>query len=87
MSTKLSESYAQLAKVFDSLEQARFEENKDFGQDVTGTFKWFISPAALYFLEKRSVEHWTCLKHNERFCWSLQQWHGFSEKGADISLV
>lgn len=85
--SKLSESYGQLAEVFNSLEEARFEENKDFGQDVTGTFKWFISPTALYFLEKRGVEHWTRLKHNERFRWSLQQWEGFSDKGADISLV
>lgn len=87
MSTKLSETYGQLAKIFQALETAHFHEGKDYGENITGCFKWFISPPALIYLEKRANVHWTQLKHNERFSWGLEIWEGYTSKGANINLV
>lgn len=85
--TKISETYEQLAKLFQSLEGAHFEEGKDFGENLTGCFKWFLSPPAVMFLEKRNVSCWTELKHNDRFSWKLQNWDGYRFPGVDINLV
>lgn len=85
--TKISETYAQLSKIFQSLEAAHFEEGRDFGENITGTFKWFLSPPAVIFLEKRSTPQWLQLKSNTRFKWGLEPWEGYTSKGAYINLV
>ncbi len=87
MSVKLSETYQQLGEIFKSLESAHFEEGKDFGENLTGCFKWFISPPAVLFLEKRAVLPWTKVKHNERFKWNLEPWEGYKAQGVSIDLV
>ena len=85
--TKISETYGQLSKIFQSLEAAHFEEGRDFGENITGAFKWFLSPPAVIFLEKRGVPHWLQLKNNDRLKWGLETWDGYTSKGAFINLV
>lgn len=84
---KTSETYGQLHKIFQSLEAAHFEEGKDFGENLTGCFKWFISPPAVIFLEKRAIPQWLQLKNNDRLKWGLEKWDGYTAKGAFINLV
>ncbi|MHC5763075.1 hypothetical protein [Nostoc sp.] len=51
--TQLSEAYRQLSGLFESLEKARFELDKDFGVNALDCSGWYISPPAVIFLEKR----------------------------------
>ena len=83
---KLSTSYAQLAKLFEFLENANFEEQKDFGENVAGAFTWFLSPPAAIYLEKRFKSQLAEFKNNPRFSWRPAPWHGYADKGIDISL-
>ena len=62
--TKLSETYHQLAKLFESLEAARFVAGTDFGENLSGCFQWFVSPECVHFLEERSFDFWNNLKNN-----------------------
>ena len=87
MSVKLSTTYEQLSNTFSSLEVAKFEEGVDFGENLTGCFKWFISPPAVLFLERRRITSWVELKHNERFKWYLESWQGHKSQGVGIDLV
>lgn len=85
--TKLSENYTQLGKLFASLEEARFEQGKDFGENITGCFKWFISPPAVIFLERRFNPHWIAIKNNHNFSWKMEDWEGYRAKAVDLSLI
>lgn len=84
---KISETYQQLSDLFNSLELAHFEEGKDFGENLTGCFQWFISPPAVVFLEKRNIIFWEELKRNTRFSWKMESWHGYNSQAIDIKLV
>lgn len=84
--TKLSETYRQLFKVFEALESASFLSGTDFGENVTGCFQWFVSPAAVGYLEKRDYDFWSALKKNQKVIFRLETWQGFKTEGANISL-
>ena len=85
--TRMSETYGQLHKIFQSLEAAHFEANRDFGENVAEHFTWFLSPPAVIFLERRQVPEWIRLKNNQRLRWELEKWEGYTSKGATINLV
>lgn len=83
---KLSDTYHQLARLFESLEAAHFVGGTDFGENLTGCFKWFLSPTAVHFLEERSFDFWENLKKNPKLIYSLEPWHGHQTQGASIAL-
>jgi len=85
--SKLSESFSQLSNIFECLEVARYQENKDFGANVAGCFEWYLSPPAVQFLEKRLNPHWMAIKYNQRFKWEMLPWHGYEGKGVSIKFV
>lgn len=84
---KISQGYEQLTDLFKSLEKAHFQEGVDFGENLTGCFKWFISPHAVIFLERRQVKAWAELKANSRFNCKSESWQGYDSCGADINLI
>lgn len=84
---KISQSYQQLGALFKSLEKANFEEGVDFGENLTGCFKWFISPHGIIFLENSKVKAWAELKANSRFKCKSESWQGYDSCGADINLI
>lgn len=83
---KLSETYHQLSRLFESLEKAHFCAGTDFGENLTGCFQWFLSPSAVHFLEERSFDFWNNLKSNQKIIYSLENWEGHKAQGANISL-
>jgi hypothetical protein len=83
---QLSETYGQLSKIFKSLEVAAFEEGKDYGENLTGCFKWFLSPTAALYLQKRFPEDWKELENNSRFSCRPIPWQGHKGLGFDINL-
>ena len=85
--SKISETYRQLFRLFEALENAHFEPGKDYGENLTGCFQWFISPPAVNYLEKRSYDFWKSLKQNQKIIYKLKHWEGFKSQGANINLV
>lgn len=83
---KLSDTYYQLFKLFESLEQARLVAGSDFGENLGGCFQWFLSPSAVIYLEKRNFDFWNELKGNRKIIYQLEPWQGFQTEGANISL-
>ncbi|MHC5829696.1 MAG: hypothetical protein ACYT04_80680 [Nostoc sp.] len=84
--TRFSETYRQLFRIFESLEKAHFVPGTDFGENLTGCFQWFISPSALVYLEIRGYDFWKSLKQNQKVLYKLEPWQGFKTEGANISL-
>lgn len=84
--TKLSETYQQLFKLFEALENANFQAGIDFGENLTGCFQWFVAPAAINHLESNSYDFWESLKQNRKVIYRLEIWPGFKDKAANISL-
>ncbi|OKH16825.1 hypothetical protein FACHB389_35260 [Nostoc calcicola FACHB-389] len=84
--TRLSEAYHQLAGVFEALEKARFELDKDFGVNALDCSGWYLSPSAVVYLEKRLDPNWSAIKYNQRFRWKTEIWDGFSNKGVSLVL-
>jgi len=82
----MSETYRQLFRLFESLENANFVPGTDFGENLTGCFQWFVSPAALGYLEKRSYDFWHSLKNNQKVIYRLESWEGYKGQAANISL-
>lgn len=85
--SQLSESYEQLSKMFKSLETAGFDEGKDYGENLTGCFQWFVSPPAALYLEKRFFGDMENLRSNSRFICKKTPWTGIKGDGLDINLV
>lgn len=81
-----SEGYFQLAGVFESLEKTGFKANREFGPNITGCFRWYLSPIALNFLEKNAIPQWEALKNNKLFNCVPEDWDGHNGKGMDIRL-
>lgn len=84
---KISETYRQLFELFEFLENSHFEENRDFGENLTGCFQWFLSPPAIGFLDKRPPPFWDKLKINPRLKYRLEPWDGYKSDGASINLI
>ena len=84
--TQLSEAYLQLGRLFDSLEKAHFELDKDYGVNALHCSGWYLSPPVVIFLEKRLDPDWTAIKYNQRFQWQPEIWQGFKHKGVSLSL-
>ena len=84
--TRLSETYRQLYRLFESLESANFTAGTDFGENLTGCFQWFVSPIAVIYLEKRGYDFWNNLKQNQKVIFRLEPWEGFTTQAANISL-
>lgn len=84
--TRLSETYRQLYRLFESLETANFVAGTDYGENLTGCFQWFVSPPALGYLEKQSYDFWSALKSNQKVIYRLEPWEGYKGQGANISL-
>jgi hypothetical protein len=82
----MSETYRQLFRLFEALENAHFEPGKDYGENVTGCFQWFVSPSAVCYLEKRAYDFWNALKQNQKIIYKLEPWQGFKTEGANIIL-
>lgn len=85
--TRLSETYRQLFMLFQALEVAHFVAGTDYGENLTGCFQWFVSPAAVVYLEKRSYDFWSALKNNEKVIYRLERWDGYRTEAANINLV
>lgn len=84
--TRLSETYRQLFRMFEALESANFVPGTDFGENLTGCFQWFVAPAAVGYLEKRGYDFWNALKQNQKVIFKLEPWQGFKTDAASISL-
>lgn len=84
--SKISTGYRQLASLFEALENARFKPDIDFGANVATCFCWYLSPAAVLFLEKINNPYWLAIKANQQFKCNFQKWDGYIEQGADIKL-
>jgi hypothetical protein len=84
---KLSETYSQLSKLFELLENAHFEEGADYGENLVGCFEWFVAPAATTFLEMRFNSELLKLLANGRFSCKFNTWQGFKTPALEISLV
>jgi hypothetical protein len=87
LKNQVSETYEQLGKVFKALEIAGFEEGKDYGENLTGSFKWFLSPPAALYLQKRFWADWEKLTTNNRLSCKSTPWEGYRELGFDINLI
>ena len=85
--TQLSAAYYQLGAIFESLEKAHFELNKDFGVNTLACSSWYLSPPAVIFLEQRLDPYWLLLKYNQLFSWELEIWQGFKNKGVSLKLI
>ena len=84
---RLSETYEQLFKLFETLEKANFEPGIDFGENLTGCFQWFVAPGAITYLEQQeSNDFWEALKQNKKVVYRLEIWPGLGGKAASISL-
>lgn len=82
----LSQSYHQLASIFEALEKANFEPHGDFGANVTECFCWYLSPKAVDFLNKRYHVDWFAIQGNPKFKITFQRWQGITGNGAYIAL-
>lgn len=82
----VSAGYRQLGDVFEILENSSLEPDSDFGADVTGCFRWFLSPQAVKLLNKKNPSSWLFLKHNTQFTISNQIWQGIDGFGVNIQL-
>lgn len=81
-----SQTYFQLAEIFKALETAAYVEGIDFGENLTGCFKWFLSPSAAMYLQKRFPNYWKDLEDNSRFSCRPVPWQGHKGLGFDINL-
>lgn len=88
MTTKLnfSAGYRQLADVFECLENSGLQPQADFGEDVTGTFAWFLSPQAVALLNRKNLSSWLFLKHNSQFRVKSIPWQGIEGLGVNLHL-
>jgi hypothetical protein len=84
--TRLSETYRQLFRLFEALEAANYVPGTDFGENLSGCFQWFVAPGAVGYLEKRNYDFWNALKNNQKVIFVLETWQGFKTEAANISL-
>lgn len=85
---QVSKTYEQLAQLFKALETAAFVEGIDFGENLTGAFQWFLSPAAALYFQKRFPDDWKALveENNSRFTCRPVPWQGHKGMALDINL-
>ncbi|HYX19065.1 MAG TPA: hypothetical protein VE944_32885 [Nostoc sp.] len=84
---QLSTTYTQLGELFNLLEIAAFEEGLDFGEDLTGCYKWFLSPTAVVFLQKRSPNILEELGKNSRLSCRFLPWQGHKGLAFEVNLI
>lgn len=85
--SKISPVYLQLGKIFEVLEDARFTADKDFGASPVQPYCWYLSPAAVKFLNKRNTPEWLFLKYNSQIDCKPEKWQGCADQGMLIRLI